>query len=296
MHFSLVRISPPGANPTHALDDVMLPMYYALRALGFTVEIRLNDCNPSSRNILFGTCLTPRKADREAPRGSIIMNLEQAHSAWFTGEYLDHLKKFTVWDYSLRNIAFLKTREVSAEYLPFGYVPEMSRLDGDGRKDIDVLFYGFLNKRRLDVINSFRDIRLMAVQKAFGQERDDLLKRAKIVLNIHFYSPASLEVARLGYVWANKLAVAAERGPDTEIPQGLEGACAYFDYDHLADGVLSLLENDKMRQAQAESGYNAFAGLSFAESLKRLVGSRIHAATSAGVSRPGSWLITGPVS
>jgi hypothetical protein len=77
MHFTIVKFNPPDVNPSHGFDDVILPLYYALRRLGFDTEIRFNSVNEQSRNIIFGSCIAPRRVSRILPKGSIIFNLEQ---------------------------------------------------------------------------------------------------------------------------------------------------------------------------------------------------------------------------
>ena len=110
MHFSLVRFNPADGPPSHGLDDAILPLFYALKRLGYRTEIRLDSVNPRSRNIVFGSCLAPRKIGRMLPPGSIVFNLEQlgGDSKWMNRDYLAHLAEFPVWDYSAANMAVLK--------------------------------------------------------------------------------------------------------------------------------------------------------------------------------------------
>ena len=279
MHFSLVKICPPS-SPAHGFDDAVLPMHHALRRLGFSVEIRLNTPNPASRNIVFGSCVSPRHVGRTLPRNSIIVNLEQlvVGSIWMNNNYLTHLRDFTVWEYSERNLGVLHRLGITnAALVPLGYVPEMTRLRPDFPEDIDVLFYGLLNDRRAAVLGVLQERGIRAVaapSDSFGDKRDALIARAKIILNIHFTLPASLEVARLGYVWANRKAVVSERHESTEVDSCFSRACAYFPYGELTEGVISLLADAKARQAQAESGYAAFAARPLEEILKAVVGQR----------------------
>ena len=44
-------------------------------------------------------------------------------------------------------------------------------------------------------------INLHILQGVYGAERDAWIVRSKVVLNIHYYMPASLEAPRLGYLW-----------------------------------------------------------------------------------------------
>ncbi len=278
MHFSLVVMSAPGASADPVFEDVTVPLRHAFSRLGFMSEIRDNSVNPASRNIIFGSCRAPRRIGRSLPPGSVIFNLEQftAGSVWVNDDYLAHLRDFTVWDYSGRNVRFLEERGVRVRHVPLGYVPEMTRLDPAVPRDIDVLFYGLVNERRDKVLKALlrKGIRVLVPERAFGRERDALIARAKLVLNIHHYVPASLELARLGYVFANSRAVVSEWRKDTECPDYLREACAFFSYEKLVEGVEAMLADGARRQKQAESGFAAFASRPLEETLEKLVGRR----------------------
>jgi hypothetical protein len=91
---------------------------------------------------------------------------------------------------------------------------------------------------------------------------------------MHYFTPASLEVARLGYLWANKKTVLSEFGPETERYPELAEACRYSEYDDLAKAAVELLADDKGREEQAMAGFAAFSSISLTDELKSIVGSR----------------------
>ena len=282
MHFSLVKISPDD-SPAHGFDDAMLPLFFALRSLGYEVEILYNRSNPASRNIVFGSCFAPRRVGRGLPPGSIIFNLEQIveGSKWANRDYLAHLRDFTVWDYSPGNIKALERAGIAgAGLVPPGYVPEMTRIRRDSVQDVDVLFYGLINDRRHAAIKSLCDagLKVLATQEAFGNLRDALLARSRLLLNVHYYLPAKLEIVRLGYAFANGKAVVAEWRDDTEIPAGLEGACAFFPYEELVNGARQLLADADLRKKQEREAFAAFAAMPLAKNLERVVGRRVFSA------------------
>jgi hypothetical protein len=301
MHFSLIKINPEGTPPSHGFDDVILPLHYALRSLGFQTEIRFNSVNPASRNIVFGSCIAPRRTGRSLPPGSIIFNLEQMNqnSMWRNRDYLAHLRDFPVWDYSLANIRALAELGVTgAAHLPLGYVPEMTRLAPDHPTDIDMLFYGWITDRRDTLIRRLAasGIPILATQEAFGHLRDRLLAHSRLVLNIHQHLPARLEVARLGYVWANKKPVLSEWREDGEMPDYLREACVYATYEAIPETAARLLHNPALLRRQAERGFAAFASRPMAAGLEKLVGRRAHAAgfqPAAPSAPPREWLIQG---
>lgn len=307
MHFSLVKMNPEAARPSHGFDDVMLPLFYSLQRLGYKAEILFNRTNPASRNIIFGSCIAPRSIGRELPKNSIIFNLEQlgTGSKWSNPHYLAHLRDFTVWDYSVRNIEYLADHGIAAERAPLGYVPEMTRLPKSAPPDdIDLLFYGLVTERRDPMLRRLAagGIRLLVSQEAFGDLRDKLLWRARLLLNLHNYLPARLEVVRLGYVWANKKPVLSERRADTEIPDYLAEACVFAEYENILQTAARLLAAPAALRRQGEAGFRAFASRPMTDGLEKIIGRRALAAGSpsaiiphgpAGPNGRPEWLIRG---
>ncbi len=279
MHFSLVKLNPVPENPS-CFDDAILPLYFALKKLGFEVETRVNSLHPTAKNILFGANQYARLPLEDIPRNSILFNLEQLSSGdtWFTPRYVEMLRLFPVWDYSARNCAGLASRfGVTATHVPLGYVEEMTRLAQNRHPLYDVLFYGALNERRRTVIEALHKTGARVFLPAgmlAGVERDQLIVQSALVLNVHYYLPASLEVVRLGYLWANKRAVVSEREEHTEIPSGLETACAYAAHEDLVFAAHKLIRDKSARERQAKEGFRAFTALPQSEILKKIVGAR----------------------
>jgi hypothetical protein len=113
------------------------------------------------------------------PANSTIFNLEQ----------LAKLKSYQVWDYSLRNIDFLKKNGVqNLHYVPIGYSKSLTHPPLNTQKDIDVLFYGYINDRRQYILDQIKPFaKVVATQGTYGAQLFELIARAKIVLNLHFY-------------------------------------------------------------------------------------------------------------
>ena len=126
VHFNLVKIVPEGVGQSH-LDDAILPLYYALLRLGYRVQTGINSLNSSCVNILFGTCLVPGVLDKDLPANTVIFNLEQVgtESPWNNPRYREHLRRFSVWEYSRRNADFLRERHglKNVTLVRLGYVP-----------------------------------------------------------------------------------------------------------------------------------------------------------------------------
>ena len=203
MHFSLVKLNPHPEQSAQSFDDVVRPLFFAFKKLNFEVEIRVNSLHPTAKNIIFGANQYSRLPLETIPRDSIIFNLEQLSSGdiWFTPQYVRMLRQFQVWDYSPRNCAGLKERfGVEAQYVRLGYVEEMTSIVSTSPPIYDVLFYGALNARRVLALRELQraGIRLYVPNGIlFGSERDEKIALSRLVVNIHFYLPATLEVPTL---------------------------------------------------------------------------------------------------
>jgi SAM-dependent methyltransferase len=261
-------------------DDSILPMYYALRRLGYKVEIRRDSMNPASLNICYGSNYDPLGQWTPLPANSVIVNLEQLTSPgypWLKNEaYFELLSRHEVWDFSRQNIEYLAGRGLVAAFLPQGYVPEMTRLKPGAIENQDVLFYGALTPRRRAVLAELtaKGVRVNCLTRAYGARRDQAIYTAKLFLNIHHSVPASLEVVRLGYILANSRAVVSELNPDTYHYPELAGACAFSPYDGLAETTLELLKDADRRGRQARQGFEAFSALDLCGALEKLLGRR----------------------
>ncbi|MCR5813469.1 MAG: hypothetical protein K6G15_03105 [Desulfovibrio sp.] len=259
-------------------DDVALPLFYALRRLGYDCSIAHNRWQRQGSHILMGLCDASDLNLSQLPKDSIIYNLEQLvpGSKGVRPDYLEACRRFRVWDYSLLNVKrFVKDYGItSVEHVPLGYTPEMTRLDPNYPKDIDVLFYGDVNERRLAVINQLRaqNINAMPFCHVYGLTRDILIARSRLVLNVHYYLPGIQEIVRLGYLWANQKCVVCERNSDSFMHTGYESCCLYAPYEQLVDTVRLALEKPDLLQSVGETAFAEFSAKSYTEILEARIG------------------------
>lgn len=278
MHFTLVRITTPHMPDTRVFDDVLLPLKFALERLGYKAETRVNSFNADGLNICLGANYDSEQKWIKLPAGTIVFNLEQLEASgypWLNdGSYLKLLAGFEVWDFSRRNIEFLAEKGLKASFLPLGYVPEMSRLSPCPEPRADALFYGAITPRRRQVLDELdaRRLKVLRLDKAFGNERDLALYQAKLLINIHHSLPASLEVVRLAYALANKRAVVSELNPDTYHYPELAEACVYGPHHQLAGLVAELAADGPAREKVAKQGFEAISALRLDKVLGELVG------------------------
>lgn len=223
MRFVICVVRPTGFVHSHAFDETADALVEALQALGHEAILSRRPTWPGHQCVVLGWNLLEHTRI-ELPPDAILYNLEQVQSdsVWFNEKRLAPLRRYRLWDYSPRNIQALRGLGIEGvKYLPIGYTPGLTRIRAAEVQDIDVLFYGSLNDRRRGVLQQLvlAGLKLHTVVGVFGPERDDLIARAKIVLNLHFYPAQVLEEVRVSYLLANRVCVISEDGdPEAEAP------------------------------------------------------------------------------
>ncbi|MDP3521536.1 MAG: hypothetical protein Q8S02_13030 [Hydrogenophaga sp.] len=256
MKFNFCIIQPPGYIHVRAFDEVVQALAFSLVELGHQVAVQVNRLDNSARNVLLGAHLGHQDAQPPLPADTVILNTEQllTDEAGWNHLVLEWSRRHAVWDYSERNIEFLREQGARrVAHLRLGFQPQLARIPAAAHEDIDVLFYGSVGPRRAKVIDALkaRGLRVAVVFGVYGAERDALIARSRLVLNLHHYESKILEVVRIFYLMTNAKAVVCEVGPGTAAdPMYLDGVCA-VPYEHLVDTCVDLLRDDSKRNALA---------------------------------------------
>ena len=116
-----------------------------------------------------------------------------------------------IWDYSKANLDPWKMLgATSVKIVPIAYAPILTRILKPAEQDIDVLLYGISGGKRLEAfqILSQAGLKVMFFSGLYGDARDQLIARSKIILNVNLYNFAQIfEIVRVSYLLANKKAV-----------------------------------------------------------------------------------------
>jgi hypothetical protein len=149
--FSIWIVSPPGNLHSRCFEEVALSLQHAFQALGYRASVVTEARAIQGRVIVLGAHLALNSVV-QIPSGAILYNLEQIEPTIderIPG-YLDLLRRFHVWDYSALNIGQLKQLGIDATLCGVGYMPALTRVM-PAREDLDILFIGSVNPRRLAV-------------------------------------------------------------------------------------------------------------------------------------------------
>lgn len=283
--YQISLIRPQGYVHSDAFLEVAETLSGGFRRLGLPVFIAENQVDPSATNIILGFHLLNQADVDRLPSSTVIYNLEQLDAAacQALNLRLDQMRRFTVWDYSLRNIKRLAEFDCAARHVPLGYSPELTRIEPAPEQDIDVLFYGSINERRQKVLDGLRraGLNVHAAFGAYGAARDALIARAKVVLNVHFYDSQIFEIVRVSYLLANRKAVVSEYSAATEIDDDLRDGVVLASYDRLVDECVQLVAQHDARQALARRGFECMSARDEASILKAALESRAPLATTS---------------
>lgn len=174
-----------------------LSRHYPTRIIYQLTDLDLHNNHPNDLYII----LYNSRPDKKLPRNYIYYQIEQLGSEGFASPTMLQNAKM-VWDFSTHNLA------TKAHYMPMPFydAPSDNILHTDYHYDI--LFYGALNDRRKQILTALQQKYNLHVGFAFGEERDALIKSARIIINLHYYSNACIETARFNEILRyNKLII-----------------------------------------------------------------------------------------
>ncbi len=268
----LVRIV-DRETKSHArgLDDHALALVLALRALGCEAHLHheLPEERPEARLVVLG--LSDADPGFFVPPDAVLYNSEQVLSGqhW---KNLDRYKDNPLWDYSREQVHWFRARGArGAVHCPVGFVPGTDRIGPSPVEDIDVLFYGWVCERRREVIEALTraGLRVRWLVGVFGRERDRLVARSKVVLNLHFYERPVFEIFRVGHLLASgRCVVSEDGGVDPELEDLARRATAYTPRGEIVRVCRDLVASQTAREEVARRGRAAFREVDFVQSVR----------------------------
>ncbi len=166
------------------------------------------------------------------PEGAIVFQTESVPDqlpdpAW-------RFRGHEIWDLSARNAEHYGPTHV----VPIGYHPSMERFARADELDADVVFTGCMNPRRAAVLQALADrgldVKYIPVG-VYGAERDAILARAKLVLNMLWEPGRIFPALRVAHLVANRVPVLSERCRDG---WGFVPTCEYEDLADVAERIV----------------------------------------------------------
>jgi hypothetical protein len=272
--YSIWIVTPEAYPFSRCFEDLAFALQCGFRNLGFRVPVVIRPELAEGTVIVLGSHLISRINQNSLPQRMVLFNLEQvyADSPWMTPEYIQVATTHLLWDYSRSNV--LKWEEIGVQcngVCEVGFVQELERIQSLATRDVDVTFIGSLNDRRkavLDELNN-QNINVYWLFDVWGQQRDDVIGRSKILLNLHMYDAHVFEIVRVSYLLANACCVVSETGVDIETEESLAPGIAFSRHDQLVSKCIELLANDREQARLRVDGRSLIAQRDQTQMLKR---------------------------
>lgn len=110
----------------------------------------------------------------------------------------------------------------------------------------------------MDVFEKDPNVNFVAINSVYGEERDEYIKRAKLVINLHNHDNQIFEMVRVSHLIQNKVPVICERNATTDFPDYMEGTVFTAPYEQFVSTVYNLLSTQNELDLQAERGLEIF--------------------------------------
>jgi len=265
--FHLMQVVPPHRHKLVGCNELIETIKWGLEQLGHEVSHAINSYELGRTNIIFGAQVLPIDFIRGFPADTIIYNLEQMKG--ISGDYIRpemhfYSKHFQVWDYKQENLAswasIADTQNI--KIVPVGYAPVLTRIAKPAHQDIDVLIYGMPSENRLKAVESLANAGLSTVFACglYGEARDNLISRAKIILNTSAYQLSQqFEIVRVSYLLANKKAVVTILDEKTSVEEDMQACVKFTTVEHLTADCCQLIDNDALRINLENVGFETFS-------------------------------------
>ena len=207
------------------------------------------------------------------PKHFVAYQLEQPESPWFNQDYVSLLKRATfILEYSNRNIENLIKYGIDLNkifYCPifpnsFSYLS--NKESNSTNKEYDLIFYGAINNRRKKILNELSYYyKILILTEVYGEELYRQMKRARILLNIHYYENAELETTRLTEGIAQGIPIVSETST-VEIDKQFEDYVSFAKRDSVEELKKTIdkeLSKEKSKSIKTNKGPMDFSWFDF---------------------------------
>ncbi len=275
--FNIIELNPYHPRP-YVFSEVALCLRDSILQAGYACSVHHNQVGPYEWSIVLGANVDSSILWALDHQHTILFNFEQleSNSSLITEEYIELLRSYPVFDYHLNNIRFLSKKSVSGDHkghFEMPIVPSISPFvnhESSSPKDIDVLFFGTPSPRREKVIQQLQKCGLVVktIAGAYAHELTPTIRRAKLVLHIHFYDTALVTPLRFIQPIAQGLPIVSEKSVQTELSNWQKSGVYFAPYDELVDQCLKVLADPLHQQISQQKNVAFIQTLPFAKAFQ----------------------------
>ena len=218
-----------------------------LNDLNYNTSIKINltkeDCEKSNDNIMYIILHLDNYPDYY-PKKYIFYQIEQASSSHFTDKYINYLINSTyVWDFSIKNFDKYKDK---IEFKNFFYMPLPFYCNNKNKinnnYEYDIFFYGAFNERRNKILEELKKKYNIIIGFGInGDNKNEYIKKSKIILNLHYYDNACLETCRINEILPYNRFIISERSINDDFNEKLYDK--FIKFIDIIDDNLSNINN-----------------------------------------------------
>lgn len=176
----------------------------------------------------------------DLPQNYIVYNFEQLEISNLSDLFYINLNNaHKILDYSLNNIQFLSSRNISAIHIPYTWFPNLKTISHPipmHERTNSFMFIGNMNKRRVDVLRPLHkyakkhNLQMFISSNCWVEYYNSISSTSKISINLHFYDNNTiLEVHRIIPNILNKIIVITERSNDSFYDDMLDNCVTWID-------------------------------------------------------------------
>ena len=253
---NIVSIRPYGYLYSEAFREPIEAIARDAWSKNISYTITENKVDHEAINIVLGSHLIFRDDQTiiEIPDNSIIINLERLsciRSAWgdqISAKYMELMKSKKVVDYCESNNSILRSelnKEAGFLYRPW-HDERWAKIPKPIEKEFDLCIIGSITERRQRAVHELRrrGLSVSANNNLFSSERDNILAKSKIILNIHAYEDANdIELWRINYLASNSLYILSERSCFEEGEEEISNALYQCSIDKIAETGENLVKH-----------------------------------------------------
>jgi hypothetical protein len=258
------------SNTKHCFIEAMMMIQHCIQQAGKKCQmVEAIDGRPHVTWIIFGLNVTPTA---KLPANTIIVNMEQLfdQSTWLKSAYINQLKTHRVWDYNKVNQAYLRKLGINAPLISYGYMPSLCHrgscwADSSDHpsvdQDIDVIMLGYPNPNRKVIAQQLANLGVKIQYHSgnmWGAQRNNLLLRSKILLNVHLYAANILEIPRLALAINNGMFIISESCINESEYPWMKDCVIFKPYSQLIGTILDYLKRPHDRHQIAKLAYTRF--------------------------------------
>ncbi len=285
----VVHLAPDGQRGM--IDELLVLLEESLTRLGVRWQIKQNDLAANLPNLILGhtvfaaPTVAALLARHTLPYAVVQLEAIDRALGFVAGNqvYLGLLTRAAaVLEAALPGLQELERLGIrSPLHLPIGASPSLERFPRPKAQDLDAVLAGTPTPRRMAVVEALRHrgLRVEHLHGVFGAERDRVLARAKVHLNVHQLELPCLERLRIAFLLNNRAFVLSENSEEDPY----RGGVRFVPYDLLVEECVRWARPEAApeRARIAETGYRILSTFSMDRALAA-------AMARLGVATPGA--------